>query len=94
MFASATSGDHFNNNKFSPCSIGNMTLVIDAVLNQQNGKVNCFVANEEAFCGNAILEAGEVCDCGFKADCDKTDQCCFPQEHPKKCTLKSHVSCR
>ncbi|KAK2147322.1 hypothetical protein LSH36_559g00017 [Paralvinella palmiformis] len=93
MFASATSGDHTNNNRFSPCSIHNMTLVIDAVLNQQNGKVNCFVANEEAFCGNAILEEGEVCDCGFKADCDKTDQCCFPQEHPKKCTLESNASC-
>ncbi len=39
MFASATSGDRPNNSKFSPCSKDNITLVLDKVLNSQNGKV-------------------------------------------------------
>jgi hypothetical protein len=94
MFASATSGDRSNNNKFSECSIRNMTNVLDAVLNGNNGKINCFVESEEAFCGNAIREEGEVCDCGFLADCNKTDSCCYHQESDKKCTLKPHAECR
>jgi disintegrin and metalloproteinase domain-containing protein 10 len=38
MFASATSGDRPNNSKFSPCSLGNITQVLHAVLQEQYGK--------------------------------------------------------
>jgi hypothetical protein len=36
MFASATSGDRANNHKFSTCSISNITLVVDAILNSDS----------------------------------------------------------
>lgn len=42
MFASATQGNLQNNDDFSPCSADNITHVIDAVVNQKSGKVNCF----------------------------------------------------
>lgn len=63
MFASATSGDRDNNNKFSSCSIQNISAVLDAVVD--NRKTNCFQESDGAFCGNKIVEAGEECDCGF-----------------------------
>ena len=40
MFASATSGDRENNNKFSPCSLQNISAVLDAVVDDR--KNNCF----------------------------------------------------
>lgn len=40
MFASATSGDRPNNSKFSPCSIGNISSVLDAI--EESKKRNCF----------------------------------------------------
>ena len=40
MFASATSGDRPNNSKFSSCSIGNISNVLDAI--EDNKKRNCF----------------------------------------------------
>lgn len=40
MFASATSGDRPNNSKFSGCSIGNISNVLDAI--EENKKRNCF----------------------------------------------------
>ena len=43
MFASATSGDRKHNSMFSTCSKGNISDVLDAVLNELNGKHNCFV---------------------------------------------------
>jgi len=94
MYASATSGDRLNNHKFSVCSIGNMTLVLNAVLNEQNGKVNCFGDSQEAFCGNRIVEDKEECDCGFRVDCDnRGDTCCYPQEDAKHCQRKENVQC-
>lgn len=40
MFASATSGDRPNNSKFSSCSIGNISSVLDAI--EDKKKRNCF----------------------------------------------------
>ena len=40
MFASATSGERPNNSKFSNCSIGNISAVLDAIEEQK--KKNCF----------------------------------------------------
>lgn len=43
MFASATSGDRPNNSKFSSCSVGNISNVLDAI--DDNKKRNCFTAS-------------------------------------------------
>ncbi|XP_046391410.1 disintegrin and metalloproteinase domain-containing protein 10 [Ischnura elegans] len=76
MFASATSGDRPNNSKFSSCSIGNISNVLDAI--EDNKKRNCFSASAGAFCGNKIVEAGEECDCGYDDD-ECHDKCCYPR---------------
>ncbi|KAJ9581415.1 hypothetical protein L9F63_023409, partial [Diploptera punctata] len=76
MFASATSGDRPNNSKFSSCSIGNISNVLDAI--EDNKKRNCFTASEGAFCGNKIVEDGEECDCGYDEE-ECNDKCCYPR---------------
>ncbi|KRT80735.1 hypothetical protein AMK59_4955, partial [Oryctes borbonicus] len=76
MFASATSGDRPNNSKFSTCSVGNISQVLDAI--EESKKKNCFSASAGAFCGNKIVEAGEECDCGYD-DLECNDQCCYPR---------------
>jgi disintegrin and metalloproteinase domain-containing protein 10 len=79
MFASATSGDRDNNNKFSHCSKSNISAVLDAIVD--NRKKNCFQKSDGAFCGNKIVEVGEECDCGFDdAECQET--CCYPRQGP------------
>uniref|UniRef100_A0A0N4Z735 ADAM10 endopeptidase n=1 Tax=Parastrongyloides trichosuri TaxID=131310 RepID=A0A0N4Z735_PARTI len=94
MFASATSGDKKNNDRFSKCSIQNISNVLFEVLRQQpnthyqgntftfNGKRNCFQERTSAFCGNQIKEPGEECDCGFSdTEClTMADKCCTPHE--------------
>lgn len=47
MFASATSGDRPNNSKFSKCSIGNISNVLDAI--EDNKKRNCFTGKEATY---------------------------------------------
>jgi len=97
MFASATSGDRDNNNKFSPCSVKNISAVLDAVVDER--KHNCFQENNGAFCGNKIVEEGEECDCGFdEAEC--AEQCCYPrttqasaQLNDLSCKLKRGAEC-
>jgi len=100
MFASATSGDRDNNNKFSPCSVKNISAVLDAVVDER--KTNCFEENNGAFCGNKIVEEGEECDCGFdETEC--AEQCCYPrtfgtspetkQLNEKSCKLRSGKEC-
>lgn len=79
MFASATSGDRDNNNKFSHCSKKNISAVLDAIV--ENRKKNCFEKTDGAFCGNKIVEIGEECDCGFN-DAECTEQCCYPRTAP------------
>ncbi|XP_034475138.1 LOW QUALITY PROTEIN: disintegrin and metalloproteinase domain-containing protein 10 [Drosophila innubila] len=76
MFASATSGDRPNNSKFSPCSIRNISNVLDVLVG--NSKRDCFKASEGAFCGNKIVESGEECDCGFNEE-ECKDKCCYPR---------------
>lgn len=76
MFASATSGDRPNNSKFSGCSVGNISNVLDAI--NDSKKRNCFSASAGAFCGNKIVEAGEECDCGYD-DNECHDDCCYPR---------------
>lgn len=88
MYASATSGNQPNNQKFSKCSIGNMTLVIDAVMSQQYGKQNCFETPSQSFCGNGIVEMDEECDCGFDDDC--IDHCCIARNSANPSSQQCH----
>lgn len=80
-----------NNAKFSNCSSEKIAFLIDEVVNERNGKVNCLTDSKEAFCGNGILEQGEECDCGYEEEC--TDVCCNPRRtggrnNDLSCTLK------
>uniref|UniRef100_A0A6Q2XAJ1 Disintegrin and metalloproteinase domain-containing protein 10 n=1 Tax=Esox lucius TaxID=8010 RepID=A0A6Q2XAJ1_ESOLU len=87
MYARATSGDKQNNNRFSICSIRN----ISQVLEKKRG--SCFVESGQPICGNGLVEAGEQCDCGYSDQCK--DECCFNANEPdgKKCTLKPNKIC-
>lgn len=42
MFASATTGSKSNNDDFSPCSLDSIALVLQAVVNGDGSKTNCF----------------------------------------------------
>ena len=78
MYSRATAGDRYNNDKFSPCSYGNITSVL-------RQKRKCFVSSDAPICGNQIVDQNEECDCGFKEDCDKVgDKCCHPADHEQK----------
>ncbi|XP_033215236.1 disintegrin and metalloproteinase domain-containing protein 10 isoform X2 [Belonocnema kinseyi] len=89
MFASATSGDRPNNSKFSKCSIGNISNVLDAI--EDNKKRNCFSASAGAFCGNKIVEAGEECDCGYD-DEECNDRCCYPRQLSEQDRQRNHTA--
>ncbi|KAL1007267.1 hypothetical protein UPYG_G00084320 [Umbra pygmaea] len=84
MYARATSGDKLNNNKFSLCSIGN----ISQVLLKKRG---CFVESGQPICGNGLVEAGEQCDCGYSDQCK--DDCCYDANKELKCQLKPGKVC-
>lgn len=100
MYSSATSGERPNNNKFSPCSIRNISSVLQAVFGSE-GKENCFQEDDGPFCGNKIVEEGEECDCGYdQKEC--TEQCCYPREvepylesdpNAKPCTRRRGAIC-
>ncbi|XP_062945511.1 disintegrin and metalloproteinase domain-containing protein 10 isoform X2 [Cynocephalus volans] len=87
MYARATSGDKLNNNKFSLCSIRNISQVLEKKRN------NCFVESGQPICGNGMVEQGEECDCGYSDQCK--DDCCFDANQPegKKCKLKPGKQC-
>ena len=101
MFSSATSGDRYNNNKFSNCSIRNISQVLDAIA--ENRRKNCFKATNGTFCGNKIVEDGEECDCGYdNEDCE--EKCCYPRlishedrtrnSSAKMCSRRYGTQCR
>ncbi|XP_036440285.1 disintegrin and metalloproteinase domain-containing protein 10 [Colossoma macropomum] len=87
MYARATSGDKFNNNKFSICSIRNISQVLD----KKRG--HCFVESGQPICGNGLVETGEDCDCGYSDQCK--DECCYNANEPdgRKCKLKPEAKC-
>ncbi|XP_046696079.1 disintegrin and metalloproteinase domain-containing protein 10 isoform X2 [Silurus meridionalis] len=87
MYARATSGDKLNNNKFSICSIRNISQVLE------KKRAICFVESGQPICGNGLVEAGEQCDCGYSDQCK--DSCCYSANEPdgKKCTLRSPAKC-
>ncbi|XP_054626193.1 disintegrin and metalloproteinase domain-containing protein 10 [Dunckerocampus dactyliophorus] len=81
MYARATSGDKLNNNKFSSCSIHNMSAVL------ARRKDSCFVESGQPICGNGLVEDGEECDCGYSDECEES--CCYNANEPvdKRCKL-------
>uniref|UniRef100_A0A671PHS5 Disintegrin and metalloproteinase domain-containing protein 10 n=1 Tax=Sinocyclocheilus anshuiensis TaxID=1608454 RepID=A0A671PHS5_9TELE len=87
MYARATSGDKFNNNKFSICSIRNISQVLD------KKRYLCFVESGQPICGNGMVEANEQCDCGYSDQCK--DKCCYDASAPEglKCKLKPDTLC-
>uniref|UniRef100_A0A672Q971 Disintegrin and metalloproteinase domain-containing protein 10 n=1 Tax=Sinocyclocheilus grahami TaxID=75366 RepID=A0A672Q971_SINGR len=87
MYARATSGDKFNNNKFSICSIRNISQVLD------KKRFLCFVESGQPICGNGLVEVNEECDCGYSDQCK--DKCCYDANAPEalKCKLKPNVKC-
>uniref|UniRef100_T1IMD0 ADAM10 endopeptidase n=1 Tax=Strigamia maritima TaxID=126957 RepID=T1IMD0_STRMM len=96
MFASATSGDRPNNIRFSHCSIGNMSAVLEALF--ANEKRLCFQEDKGAFCGNKIVEVNEQCDCGYNEE-ECNDKCCYPRQSvllpndKKQCTRRPGTKC-
>ncbi|XP_075714056.1 disintegrin and metalloproteinase domain-containing protein 10 [Rhinoderma darwinii] len=87
MYARATSGDKLNNNKFSICSVRNISQVLEKKRN------SCFVESGQPICGNGLVEQGEECDCGYNDQCK--DDCCYDANQPedRKCKLKSGKLC-
>ncbi|XP_068430548.1 disintegrin and metalloproteinase domain-containing protein 10 isoform X2 [Clinocottus analis] len=87
MYARATSGDKLNNNKFSICSVRNISAVLTKKRN------DCFVESGQPICGNGLVEEGEECDCGYSDQCK--DPCCFNanEGEGKKCKLQPGKIC-
>ncbi|KAK2913794.1 hypothetical protein Q8A67_002193 [Cirrhinus molitorella] len=86
MYARATSGDKFNNNKFSICSIRNISQVLD------KKRFSCFVESGQPICGNGLVEANEECDCGYSDQCK--DKCCHDANAPEELKCKLRPSCK
>ena len=77
MYAHSVAGDKANNNKFSSCSRFAMGRVLQSKRNL------CFTNQDQnAFCGNFIVEKGEECDSGLLNPSDKccTTQCKFKRD--------------
>ena len=86
MYATSVSGERVNNKLFSSCSQKSISKVLEAK------RRLCFENQENAFCGNSVVEDGEECDSGLKEskccniDCkfhnrtfqcsDENDACC------------------
>ncbi|KAM7406145.1 hypothetical protein PAMP_000543 [Pampus punctatissimus] len=87
MYARATSGDKLNNNKFSICSIRNISAVL---LKKRD---DCFVESGQPICGNGIVEGEEQCDCGYSDQCK--DPCCYNanEVEGKRCKLQPGKLC-
>lgn len=53
-----------------------------------------FTESGQPICGNALVEPGEQCDCGYSDQCQ--DECCYSanEEQDKKCKLKPGKICR
>ncbi|XP_054926180.1 disintegrin and metalloproteinase domain-containing protein 10-like [Dermacentor andersoni] len=90
MFANAQTGSAPNNRKFSPCSVANISIVLDEMFTGEGTRPNCFQEPTAPFCGNMIREETEECDCG---DDNCLDRCCYPRKHPKRCTLRAGAKC-
>lgn len=90
MYARATSGDRYNNNKFSNCSLKSIRSNVDS--KRERSEYNfCFISADKPICGNKYVEKGEQCDCGDSTTC--TEKCCYPAGDPNECKLRPGVDC-
>ena len=48
------------------------------------------LVDDRGLCGNRIIDAGEVCDCGFFTGTCPDDPCCVADT----CQLQDGVACR
>lgn len=85
MFPKAASRIEENSDKFSPCSLQRMSLLLN------DKKDKCFVDSDQPICGNRIVEEGEECDVGH----DDSDPCCYSSKEPSgiECRLKLSKQC-
>ncbi|KAM3620446.1 uncharacterized protein V6R79_023614 [Siganus canaliculatus] len=85
MFPHATDEVRENNDKFSPCSVKDISKILHLK------KDDCFVVSDQPICGNQIVEEGEECDVGHS----DTDPCCFSAKQPVgvQCRLKPGKIC-
>ena len=67
MYEYSISGERPNNVLFSSCSKDSISKVLEVK------RTLCFVNQENAFCGNSVVEDGEECDSGLKES-----KCCNP----------------
>ncbi|XP_077564367.1 disintegrin and metalloproteinase domain-containing protein 10-like [Haemaphysalis longicornis] len=95
MYEASTDGDKRNNDKFSPCSISNITGILLPLTTGDTNRENCLLRYSGPICGNLIVEGDEECDCGVD-DIECTDTCCYPrkaEEDGRPCTLREHADC-
>ncbi|KAH7945529.1 hypothetical protein HPB49_011957 [Dermacentor silvarum] len=95
MYESATKGDRPNNDRFSPCSIGNISAILLPFFKGELPREICFQRPSGPVCGNQIVEGDEQCDCGLnEAEC--TDKCCYARHAENKslaCRLRPFARC-
>uniref|UniRef100_A0A672QHR1 ADAM10 endopeptidase n=1 Tax=Sinocyclocheilus grahami TaxID=75366 RepID=A0A672QHR1_SINGR len=86
MFPQASYKIEENSDKFSPCSLRQMSKLTDR-------RCTCFVlsVSEQPICGNRIVEEGEECDVGH----NESDPCCYSSKEPAgiECRLKPDKQC-
>ncbi|XP_064463743.1 disintegrin and metalloproteinase domain-containing protein 10-like isoform X2 [Ornithodoros turicata] len=95
MYSSATTGLLKNNAIFSPCSVRNISRILQTLFDGKSDRENCLLRNMEPICGNAIQEGEEQCDCGMgESDC--LDKCCYARHNDHNatgCTLRPRAEC-
>ena len=84
-----------HNYMFSRCSAEKMwPIVVD--------RGTCLEARPASYCGNAVVEPGEQCDCGTTYSCPVHDKCCIPLSvlpvsagpgSPQPCRLTQQARC-
>ncbi|KAI0990462.1 hypothetical protein GJ496_005463 [Pomphorhynchus laevis] len=97
MHSDAVETGGSNNDKFSSCSLQDISDTMVAMINNElRRKPNCLAECDEKYCGNRIVEDGEQCDCGFEEDCRSLgDTCCYPADSELflRCKLKENAIC-
>lgn len=85
MYPTAVDGSQTNNKFFSPCSIRNITLVLQS-------KGSCFTTNPTGFCGDYLVNNNEQCDAGIGGDACCSTTCTFIGN--ATCSDTSSVCCK
>ncbi|XP_060701984.1 disintegrin and metalloproteinase domain-containing protein 10-like isoform X1 [Hemiscyllium ocellatum] len=85
MYRYASSGDDYNNDKLSDCTIHYISEIL------KRKKDRCFHKSTKPICGNQLVEEGEQCDVGHT----NTDPCCYgaSQSEGAPCQLKPGKRC-